>query len=58
VHHTVIHIDIVDHKLWIQWDETEEGIATDLVAAGVPHTDIVLGFRHPAVRVYTEFAVG
>ncbi len=58
IHHTVVHIDIIDNKLWIQWDETEAGIATDLVAAGVPHTAIVLGFRHPDVRALTEFASG
>ncbi|TAG74275.1 MAG: XisI protein [Oscillatoriales cyanobacterium] len=39
-------------------DDTEEGVATDLLAAGVPNEDIVLGFRHPQVRPYTEFGTG
>jgi hypothetical protein len=24
------------HKVWIQSDDTEEGVATDLMAAGIP----------------------
>lgn len=57
VHHTPIHIDIIDNKIWIQYDDTEEGVATDLLEAGVPAQAIVLGFRPPEVRAYTEFAV-
>lgn len=57
VHHTPIHIDIINDKIWIQYDDTEEGIATDLLDAGVPAQDIVLGFRPTELRPYTEFAV-
>ncbi len=57
VHHTPLHIDIINHKIWIQYDDTEEGIATDLLEAGVPAQDIVLGFRPAELRPYTEFAV-
>lgn len=48
---------MIDGKIWVQYDGTEEGVATELVDAGVPKVDIVLGFRHPSVRQYTEFAV-
>jgi hypothetical protein len=41
----LLHIDIIDHKLWIQHDRTEEGVAVDLVAAGIPKEQIVLGFE-------------
>lgn len=58
VHHTPIHIDIIDNKIWIQYDDTEEGVATDLLEAGVPKDNIVLGFRPPKIRSYTEFGVG
>lgn len=57
IHHTPLHIDIVNNKIWIQYDDTEEGIATDLLEAGVPAQDIVLGFRPAELRPYTEFAV-
>ena len=33
-------------------------MATDLLAAGIPKEDIVLGFRHPNVRQYTKFGTG
>lgn len=36
VHSTLVHIDIIDGKLWIQHDQTEDGVAPALVAAGVP----------------------
>jgi hypothetical protein len=53
---------LIDHKIWIQYDDTEEGIANDFIAndfiaAGVPTQDIVLGFRHPQIRQYTNFAI-
>jgi hypothetical protein len=53
----VIHIQLIDGKIWIQYDGTEYGVANELVDEGVPNTDIVLGFRHPSVRQYTEFAI-
>jgi hypothetical protein len=56
IHHTPIHVDILNGKIWIQYDDTEEGIATDLLEAGVPAHDIVLGFRPPELRPHTEFA--
>jgi len=57
VHGSVVHIDISGEKIWIQYDDTEEGIVTDLIDEGVSKNDIVLGFRHPKVRQYTGFAV-
>ncbi len=56
VHGCLIHIDIINGKLWIHRDGTEKGIATELVNVGVPKNHIVLGFRSPEVRKYTEFA--
>lgn len=57
IYGTLLHIDILDDKLWIQQDGTEAGIAEDLVAAGVPKKQIVLGFKSPERRRLTEFAV-
>lgn len=53
----LIHIDIRDGKLWIQYDGTEDGVANELVALGVPKQDIVLAFQSPYMRQYTDFAV-
>jgi ketopantoate reductase len=58
VHGAVIHVDIRDGKIWIQHDGTEEGIAGELLEAGVPREHIVLAFHPPSRRRHTEFAVG
>jgi hypothetical protein len=58
VYGTVIHVDIKDGKIWVQWDGTENPIADELVEHGVPESDIVLGFQAPYKRQYTGFAVG
>ena len=57
IHGCLIHIDIINGKIWIQRDGTEQGIANELVKAGIPKDQIVLGFREPEVRQYTDFAV-
>ncbi|OLP18238.1 XisI protein [Leptolyngbya sp. 'hensonii'] len=58
VYGTVLHVDLVDGKIWVQQDGTEVGIANKLVEHGVPKSDIVLGFDPPKMRHYTDFAVG
>jgi hypothetical protein len=57
VHGSVIHIDIRNDKVYIQHDGTEEGIAEELVQAGIPHEHIVLAFKPPEIRPYTEYAI-
>lgn len=58
VYGCVIHVDLKDGKIGIQRDRTEAGVANELVAAGVPKEDIVLAFKAPYVRQFTDFAVG
>ena len=48
---------LIDGKIWIQYDCTEEGVATELLETGVLKAHIVLGFRHPSERKYTGLAV-
>lgn len=57
IHDCMIHVDIIDGKFWIQYDGTEYGIAQELLDAGVPKENIVLGFKSAELRRYTEFAV-
>jgi len=57
IHGCLVHVDIIDGKFWIQRDGTEEGIATELEAAGVPKEHIVLAFRSPEIRKHTSYAV-
>lgn len=56
VHGCLIHVEIIDGKIWIQRDGTEYGIANELVDTGIPKDKIVLGFKSPEIRPYTEFA--
>lgn len=56
IHHPLVHLDLIDGKVWIQRDGTEEGIAYDLEAAGIPKSDIVLAFHPIAVRPHTGYA--
>ena len=51
------YLEIRDGKIWILTDNTEEGIGSELVAMGVPKTQIVLGFYSPALREEGDFAV-
>ncbi|MGB7522142.1 MAG: element excision factor XisI family protein [Spirulinaceae cyanobacterium] len=53
---TMILVEIIADKIWLHRDGTEDGIAGDLLAAGIPKQKIVLGFHHPQVRQHTEFA--
>lgn len=57
IHGCLVDIEIINEKIWIQRDETDYGIASDLLAAGIPKDKIVLGFKDPSIRPYTGFAI-
>ncbi len=57
IHGINIHIDIINAKIYIQHDGTEEGVATDLERESVPKSDIVLAFHKLELRKHTEYAV-
>jgi XisI protein len=57
IYNCYIHIDIIDGKVWLQQNWTEENPAEDLVALGVPREDIVLGLHAPYKRPYTDYGV-
>ena len=48
-----VYLRIVQGKIWIEEDWTKQGIADQLLEAGVPPEDIVLGFQHPSKRSLT-----
>ncbi len=54
----LVFVRIANDKIYIEEDWTEEGIVTDLIAAGIPKQEIVMGFHDPALRPFTEFATG
>lgn len=57
VFNPMIHIDIIDDKIWLQANYTDENIAEDLVMEGIDRKDIVLGLQPPFVRPHTAYGV-
>ncbi|BAZ49652.1 fdxN element excision controlling factor protein [Nostoc sp. NIES-4103] len=53
----VMHFDIQDGKIWIQYNGTEDLVAERLLEMGVPSSDIVLGFHSAFKRQFTRYAV-
>lgn len=53
----LLHMDIKDEQIWIQYDGTEMGVANELVELGVPKDDIVLAYQPEYKRPFIEFAV-
>ena len=58
MHGCMLHVDVRDNKIWIEFDGTEHGIAGDFLEAGISKEEIVLAFQPPYKRPYTGFAVG
>ncbi|MFB2978052.1 XisI protein [Microseira sp. BLCC-F43] len=52
-----MHLDIKDGKIWIQHNMTEADLGQELVAKGVPASDIILGLHPPYKRPYTNYGV-
>ena len=57
VHAVVIHAQIIQGKIWVQVDGTEDGITPQLLELGIPKQQIVLGFMRPKRRHLTDFAI-
>jgi hypothetical protein len=57
VHGSVIHVDVINNKAWIEYDGTEYGIAKELIDHGIPRDQIVLAFMPEERRRYSECAV-
>jgi hypothetical protein len=53
----ILHFDIKDEKIWVQYNGTETAIAQILIDKGVPASDIVLGFHSPFKRQFSGYAI-
>jgi hypothetical protein len=47
---TVVHLDIIDGKIWLYVDKTDQEIYEQLLEGGVPKHDIVKAWLSPAER--------
>ena len=52
----IFHLEILDSKIWVHEDNTEDSIAEMLVALGVSSKEIVLGYFSEFHRKQTAFA--
>ncbi len=57
LHGVTVHVRLRDGKIWIEQDWTEEGIATDLLRAGVRREDLVLAFQEPELRTGSDVVI-
>lgn len=57
IHSCWVDVEITNEKFYIHFDGTEEGIATEFLKKEVPKNDIVLAFKSPEMRKYTDFAL-
>jgi len=57
IHQIWAHVELLNDKLFIHEDGTEDGLANLLVNAGIPPNRIVLAFHAPCLRSATDFAV-
>lgn len=55
-HNVLVHVELRDNLFWIEADQTPEGFALDLENEGIPKDRIVLGFKHPELRRFSDYA--
>jgi hypothetical protein len=58
IHGSILHIDIRDGKVWIEYKGTDARIGEELVAASIGRDDMVLGFHPAELRPLTGYGVG
>jgi hypothetical protein len=56
VHNCIFHFDIKDNKIWLQENNTDLEIDEDLAEMGISSDEIVVGFHHPSMRKYSDYA--
>jgi hypothetical protein len=57
IFYVIFQADIKGNAIWIQEDNTEEGLATFLKEKGISNKEIVLAYFPEYHRKYTEYAV-
>lgn len=57
IHDCIFHFDIKDGKIWLQENNTDLEVDEDLAEMGISKDEIVVGFHHPSMRKYSEYAL-
>jgi XisI protein len=53
----MIHLDLIQNKVWIQENMTDLDIAKQMVDSGVSASDIVLGLHSRSLRQFSDYAI-
>ena len=56
IYHVLFHVEIINNKIWIEEDNSEDSFAEMLVEKGIAKKDIVLGYFSTFHRQHTEYA--
>jgi hypothetical protein len=56
VHDCIFHFDIKDDKIWLQENNTDLEVDEDFAEMGISNDEIVVGFHHPSMRKYSNYA--
>ena len=56
IHACPFHFDIKNGKIWIQQNRTDVEVGEELMAMGIPKSDIVIGFLPADMRSMTGYA--
>lgn len=54
MHACLVHIDLIDDKIWVQLDGTERGMAPALVRGGIAPERIILAFSSEGPYSYSD----
>jgi hypothetical protein len=57
VHHCILHFDIKDGRIWLQENNTDIEVDEELIEMGISKQEIVIGFHHPSMREYSDYAI-
>jgi len=57
IHDCIFDFDIIDGKIWLQENNTDIELDEYLEEMGISKKEIVVGFHHPSMRKYSDYAV-
>ena len=57
VYVVLVHLRLVENRIYVERDGTSDGVATHLLNAGVPHAQTVMAVHPPYLRHLTAFAI-
>ena len=57
INYAVFQFDIKNGKIWVQENTTDVEIDREFEELGISKKEMVIGFHHPSMREYSDFAV-